>query len=151
LQPGRPTQNVLPDANLVRTLLIKPGDIFCVFLQSLCRWCKATGANEIAEKTEAPMSPSDIGLVGVFFQSQFLKNLIDDPHRCLEPPAEYQTVMAKQKVRPTALQWFFRTSTYNLYAFTPEKPLSLVERNFYLAISRAFASASTLFLLQDVQ
>jgi hypothetical protein len=50
--------------------------------------------------------------------------------------------MASQEVRPTALQRFFRASTYNMYAFTPEKPLSLVGQNFYLAISRAFASAS---------
>ncbi|MCK4622871.1 MAG: hypothetical protein KAT62_11730 [Desulfuromonadales bacterium] len=29
---------------------------------------------------------------------------------------------------------FFRTSTYHMYAFTPEKPLRLVGRNFCLAL-----------------
>jgi hypothetical protein len=48
-------------------------------------------------------------------------------------------LMASTKFRPTALQWFFRISTYNLYAFTPEKPLSLVERNFCLTILKDFA------------
>jgi hypothetical protein len=57
--------------------------------------------------------------------------------------------MASQKDRPTALQWFFWTSTYNLYAFTPEKPLSLVGRNFCLAISRAFASAPKKIVVSD--
>jgi hypothetical protein len=42
--------------------------------------------------------------------------------------------MASQKFRPAALQRFFRTSTYLMYAFTPEKPLRLAERNFSLAI-----------------
>jgi hypothetical protein len=51
--------------------------------------------------------------------------------------------MASQKVRPTALQRFFRTSTYLMYAFTPEKPLRLVGRNFCLAISGFFATPST--------
>jgi demethoxyubiquinone hydroxylase (CLK1/Coq7/Cat5 family) len=43
--------------------------------------------------------------------------------------------MASQKVRPTALRRFFRTSTYLLYAFAPEKPPSLVGRNFCLAMA----------------
>ncbi len=43
--------------------------------------------------------------------------------------------MASQKVRPTALRRFFRTSTYHMYAFAPEKTPSLVGRNFCLAIS----------------
>ena len=43
-------------------------------------------------------------------------------------------MMALQKVRPTALQWFFKTLTYNPYAFTLEKTLRLVGRNFCLAI-----------------
>jgi hypothetical protein len=34
--------------------------------------------------------------------------------------------------------------TYNIYAFTSEKPLSLVERNFCLAISRVLSNASIL-------
>jgi hypothetical protein len=42
--------------------------------------------------------------------------------------------MASQKVRPTALRRFFRTSTYLMYAFAPEKPPCLVGRNFCLAI-----------------
>jgi len=42
--------------------------------------------------------------------------------------------MALQKVRSTVLQQFFETSTYNMYAFTLEKPLRLVVRNFCLAI-----------------
>jgi hypothetical protein len=50
--------------------------------------------------------------------------------------------MALQKVRPTALRRFFRTSTYLMYAFAPEKPPSLVKRNFCLAILRVFAKAS---------
>jgi hypothetical protein len=33
-----------------------------------------------------------------------------------------------------------------MYAFAPEKPPSLVGRNFCLAIVRVFAKASTLFL-----
>jgi len=33
--------------------------------------------------------------------------------------------MASQKVRPTLLVRFFRTSTYSMYAFVPEKPLRL--------------------------
>jgi len=52
--------------------------------------------------------------------------------------------MASQKVRPTALQRFFKISTYNMYAFTLEKPLRLVVRNFSLAILFVFASASRL-------
>jgi hypothetical protein len=35
-----------------------------------------------------------------------------------------------------------------MYAFTPEKPLRLVDRNFYLAISCLFAKAST-FIMQQ--
>jgi hypothetical protein len=42
--------------------------------------------------------------------------------------------MASQKVRPTALRYFFRTSTYEMYAFAPEKTPGLVGRNFCLAI-----------------
>jgi len=42
--------------------------------------------------------------------------------------------MASQKVRPTVLRRFFRTSTYYMYAFAPEKTPGLVERNFCLAI-----------------
>ena len=44
------------------------------------------------------------------------------------------TSMASQKVRPTALRRFFRTSTYLMQAFAPEKPPGLVGRNFCLAI-----------------
>jgi hypothetical protein len=55
-----------------------------------------------------------------------------------------QTLMASQKVRPTALRRFFRTSTYYMYAFAPEKPPSLVGRNFCLAIVRVFAKASNI-------
>ena len=51
-------------------------------------------------------------------------------------------LMASQKVRPTALQHFFETSTYNRYAFTLEKPLRLVVRNFSLAILLVFAKSS---------
>jgi hypothetical protein len=47
-------------------------------------------------------------------------------------------MMASQKVRPTALRRFFRTSAYLMYAFAPEKPPSLVGRNFYLAILLSF-------------
>jgi len=43
-------------------------------------------------------------------------------------------MMASQKVRPAALRRFFRTSTYLMYAFAPEKSPSLAGRNFYLAI-----------------
>jgi hypothetical protein len=46
------------------------------------------------------------------------------------------------KIPPHGVIVVFRTSTYNMYAFTPEKPLSLVGRSFCLAISRAFASVS---------
>jgi hypothetical protein len=49
-------------------------------------------------------------------------------------------MMASQKVRPSALQRLFKTSTYNLYAFTLEQPLRLGVRNFCLA---------TLFVLRD--
>jgi len=42
--------------------------------------------------------------------------------------------MASQKVRSPALQRLFKTSTYNLYAFTLEQPLRLGERSFCLAI-----------------
>jgi hypothetical protein len=44
-------------------------------------------------------------------------------------------MMALQKIRPTALQRFFRTLTYCVYVFSPEKTLRLVGRNFCLAIS----------------
>jgi hypothetical protein len=53
-------------------------------------------------------------------------------------------LMASQKVRPTALRRFFRTSTYLMYAFAPEKPPGLVGRNFCLTIFRVFANASHL-------
>jgi hypothetical protein len=43
--------------------------------------------------------------------------------------------MASQKVRPAALRRFFRTSTYLMYAFAPEKPPSLAGRNFCLAMA----------------
>jgi hypothetical protein len=43
--------------------------------------------------------------------------------------------MALQKVRPTALRYFSRTSTYTMYAFAPEKTPSLVGRNFCLAMA----------------
>ncbi len=46
--------------------------------------------------------------------------------------------MASQKVRPPALQRLFKTSTYNMYAFTLEQPLRLGVRNFYLAILFSF-------------
>lgn len=42
--------------------------------------------------------------------------------------------MASQKVQPPVLQLFFRISTYNMYAFTPEKQLRLVGRFFRLTI-----------------
>ncbi len=42
--------------------------------------------------------------------------------------------MASPKVRPTALLRFFQDFTILLYAFTPEKPLRLVNRIFCLAI-----------------
>ena len=50
--------------------------------------------------------------------------------------------MALQKVRPTALQRFFETSTYSMYVFTLEKPLRLGGRSFCLAILFGFASGS---------
>ena len=43
--------------------------------------------------------------------------------------------MALQKVRPTVLSLFFRTLTYMMYAFTPEKLRRLAGQNFCLAIS----------------
>jgi len=43
-------------------------------------------------------------------------------------------MMTSQKVRPTALRRFFRTSTYPLHAFDPEKTPSLVGRNFCLVL-----------------
>jgi hypothetical protein len=52
--------------------------------------------------------------------------------------------MASQKVRPAALRRFFRTSTYLMYAFAPEKTPSLAGRNFCLAIPRVFAKPSTI-------
>jgi GTPase len=52
------------------------------------------------------------------------------------------SLMASQKVRPTALRHFFRTSTYCMYAFAPEKSPSLVGRNFCLAILQFFVKAS---------
>jgi hypothetical protein len=42
--------------------------------------------------------------------------------------------MVSQKVRPTALRRFFRTLTYEMYAFTPEKLSGLVGRNFCFAL-----------------
>jgi len=50
-------------------------------------------------------------------------------------PGLARTLMASQKVRPTALWRFFRISTYWMYAFAPEKPPSLVGRNFCLAMA----------------
>jgi hypothetical protein len=44
------------------------------------------------------------------------------------------SLMASQKIRPAALRRFFRTSTYLMYAFAPEKPPGLAGRNFCLAI-----------------
>jgi uncharacterized protein len=44
--------------------------------------------------------------------------------------------MASQKIRTTAFRHFSRTSTYQMYAFAPEKTPSLVERNFCLAFKR---------------
>ena len=55
-------------------------------------------------------------------------------------------LMASQKFRPTALRRFFRTSTYCMYAFAPEKPPSLVGRNFCLAIGVVFAKSQSGFL-----
>jgi hypothetical protein len=43
--------------------------------------------------------------------------------------------MASQKVRLTALRSYFKISAYLMYAFTPEKPLRLVGRNFCLAMA----------------
>lgn len=43
--------------------------------------------------------------------------------------------MASQKVCPTVLLQSFRTLTYMMYAFTPEKLRRLAGQNFYLAIS----------------
>jgi hypothetical protein len=65
-------------------------------------------------------------------------------------------MMASQKVRPTALRRFFRTSTYLMHAFAPEKPPSLVGRNFCLANLCGFESVSMMphpfiFFLQPVQ
>jgi hypothetical protein len=50
-------------------------------------------------------------------------------------------LLAAQKVRP-ALPRLLRTLTYNVYAFTPEQPLRLGERNFYLASLFVFARPS---------
>jgi hypothetical protein len=52
----------------------------------------------------------------------------------LHEKIDMQYLMASQKVRPAALLRFFRTSTYLMYAFTPEKPPRLAGRNFCLAI-----------------
>jgi len=38
--------------------------------------------------------------------------------------------MASQKFRPAALQRFFRTSTYLMYAFTPENHCALQDEIF---------------------
>jgi hypothetical protein len=43
--------------------------------------------------------------------------------------------MASQKIRPAALRRFFRTSTYLMYAFAPEKSPSLAGRSFCLAMA----------------
>jgi hypothetical protein len=60
--------------------------------------------------------------------------------------------MASQKFRPAALQRFFRTSTYLMYAFTPEKPLRLAGRNFCLAILfEGLRRHLTLMLSQESQ
>lgn len=50
--------------------------------------------------------------------------------------------MASQKVRPAALHCFFRTLTYLMHAFTPEKTASLAGRNFCLAILMIYAIPS---------
>jgi hypothetical protein len=42
--------------------------------------------------------------------------------------------MAAQKLRKLAEQRLFKTSTYNLYAFTLERPLRLGVQNFCLTI-----------------
>ena len=55
--------------------------------------------------------------------------------------------MASQKVRKLALQRLFKTSAYNMYAFTLEQPLRLGVRNFYLAILFVFARPSICLLL----
>lgn len=49
-------------------------------------------------------------------------------------------MMASQKVRPAALPYFFRISTYAMYVFTPEKILRLAGQNFCLAILQFFTS-----------
>ena len=42
-------------------------------------------------------------------------------------------MMASQKVHPTALPPFFKTSTYPMYAFALEKTRRLVGQNFLLS------------------
>ena len=59
-------------------------------------------------------------------------------------PRKQFSLMASQKVRSPAMQRFFKTLTYNMYAFVLEKPLRLVGRNFCLAISFDFARPSSL-------
>jgi hypothetical protein len=66
------------------------------------------------------------------------------------PQENVINVDASQKVRPTGLRWFFRTSTYLVEAFAPEKPPGLVGQNFCLAIQFFFASASMLPAVQFI-
>jgi hypothetical protein len=51
-------------------------------------------------------------------------------------------MMASQKVRPPALQRLFKTSSYNLYAFTLEQPLKPWGAKFLLSHLICFCKTS---------
>lgn len=56
-------------------------------------------------------------------------------------------LMVLQNVRPPALSWFYRTLTYCMYAFTPEKPRCFVLQKFCFVIFVIFGNF--IFLLGD--
>jgi hypothetical protein len=53
------------------------------------------------------------------------------------------------KIPPYGVTAFFQDLDILMYAFVPEKPPSLVGRNFCLAIVRVFAKASIMKWLED--
>lgn len=87
-EPPDPPPNILPDADHVRTLLIKPGNAFGESADGFPGGRELpAGFYEMTRKADAPFGPADEGPVRVLFHLQLVEGPVNHPDGFPQFPA----------------------------------------------------------------
>ncbi len=85
--PTNPSRGVLPDADRVRALLVKPGNSIDESLDGRAGNRHRTGREMVSEEIEPLFRPADKRFIGVQFNIKLFENPADRPDRAPELPA----------------------------------------------------------------